>query len=540
MKRKPVATTKRKGPTAAADVGAPVTSSSEGVRSVPIFAPWDNKAAETLGKIRDRVKKSRAIQEALPFVRYMTEAIPEEALSGGLTPKSASKTPEFKKDANDLFWAWADSTAIDLRKRFNFYSMQAQLGTTALGDGEVFCQKVIDDRTEAKAWALSRSDRRRLQIQCFTRDQIGSGQDSRLGALGAQTVAGGGAVPRERWIDGLFFNELDQLQKLRIITRGRPGYVERDAAVMMQIFADRRLNQFHGDPWLFSAENDALGALDMAALRKHAAIIRTAFLGAINTKDGEVPASMKAFMSRGSDNADGSGDNKLRYFNLYGGNVLLPLKTDEKVDFYKAGEAMDFGSFIEDLLYNIVYAFKYPPEYLIGLGKNGSATNRLLLGKVKKAHARIRKMIQTHFVQPVWEFVIGDAMAPGMPLAKYAGKVPDWNRITCTSEPDPSIDLGRDEKAEDRRIQNFTSTIESYCDSRGEDGTAIRHARLEEIADSISFGASIKKPGVEKGLPWFLCIDPMTLQSITALAQSGLVTLDDLQAATAQMSGSGN
>lgn len=533
MKAKSKAVARRKGPTNA--VGDAVTSTATGVRSSPVFTPWENKATETIAKIRDRVKKSRAIQETLPFVKYMTQAIPEEALSGGLTPKSASKNEKFKKRATDLMWRWADSTAIDVRKRFDFYSIQAHLAATALGDGEVFIQKVRDDRPEARAWKLSHPKRRRLQVQYFTRDQLGDGN-----GMGLANLGGGlnGRLPAgHRWIDGLYFNDLDQWLTARILTKQKPGFIDRDADVMMHMFADGRLNQFHGDPWLFSSEQDALDELDMKALRKHSAKIRAAFLGAISTNSGEVPEAMKGFLSRGSDETDGSGDNQLRYFNLYGGAVMLPLKTEEKVEFYRGGEAMNFGQFTESLLSNIVYAFKYPPEYLINIGNNGSASNRLLLGKVKKAHARLRKMVRLHFIQEVWNFVIGDAMQPGGELAEFAG-VEDWNQITCISEPDPSIDLSRDEKAEERRLQNFTGTVEEYCDSRNKDGAETRHQRLEEIADNISYGAAIRKPGVPKGLPWYLCVDPLTIQSVTSLAQTGGLTLDDLQQAFEENAGS--
>lgn len=524
MKSKsPRAVTKRKGPTNALET--PVTSSSQGVRSSPISVPWDNKASETISKIRDRVRKSRAIQETLPFVKYMNTAIPEEALSGGLTPKSISKMPEFRKAATDLFWQWADSEAIDVRKRFDFYTMQPMLGTTTLGDGECFLQKVRDDRPEARAWDLADRSRRRLQIQYFTRDQIGSP----TGTLIKRETDG------SRWIDGLHFNSLDQLIEIQILlgqgqTLGSlssaQNTIKREASVIMHMFADERLNQFHGNPWLFSAENDALDHLDMSALRKHSAKIRAAFLGAISTADGNIPESMKSFARSGSD--DGTTDNSLRYYEINGGAVMVPLKGDEKIQFYQGGEAMNYAELLDDLLSNIVYAYKYPPEYLIKLANNGAGTNRLLLGKVRKAHARIRRMIQKQFVQGCWEFVIGDAMMPDGPLNKFAS-VKDWNQITCISEPDPSVDLGRDEKAEQEKIRTFTGTVEAYCDAQNRDGTEIRHQRLEEIADNISFGSAIRKPGVPNGLPWYLCVDPMTIQSITALAQTGSVTLEDLQ-----------
>lgn len=520
--RKSAATSKRTEAGPANSIGSPVTTSSTGVRSLPNYAPWSNKATETVWKMRDRVMKSRAIQEALPFVKYLNTAIPEEALSGGLTPKSISKTPEFKKAATDYFWRWAESQAIDVRKRFDFYSIQSVLGSTTLGDGEVFIQKVLDDRPEAKAWDLADKSKRRLQLQYFTRDQIGNpkGVTERKGA--------------ERWIDGLHFNALDQLVEVGIVTAQNvpadvwgDNFVARPANVIMHMFADGRLNQFHGDPWIYSGEDDSLDALDMKALRKHSAKIRAAFLGAITTVDGQVPASMQAFTRGGS--TDGTTDNTLRYYEVNGGAVMIPLKTTEKIDFYRTGEAMNFGEIIEDLLSNIVYAYKYPPEYLIKLAQNGAGTNRLLLGKVRKAHARIRRMIQNQFVQQCWEFVIGDAMMPDGPLYKFA-QVKDWNQITCISEPDPSVDLGRDEKAEQEKLRTFTSTIERYCDAQNMDGTEVRHQRIDEIADNIEYAKS-------KGIPWWLAVDPMTLQSATALAQTGIITIDDMKAAAESLAG---
>lgn len=521
MPKKATAATRRKGPTNS----APVSSSSTGVRSSPISVPWDSRASQTLSKIRDRVMKSRGIAEALPFVKYLNLAIPEEAISGGLTPKSISKTPEFKKQATDLFWRWADSEAIDIRKRLNFYSMQAVLGSTALEDGEVFAQKVTDNSEQARKWDLSDRSKRRLQVQCFTRDQIGNP---------------GAVVTREkdgaRWLDGLRFNSLDQLIEVSILigdsgpfgALGSRQAIPRAASYMMHMFADSKLNQFHGNPWLFSSEDDALDLLDMKALRKHSAKIRSAFLGAISTMDGNIPEAMRGFVQGGSDN--GTTDNGLRYFQINGGAIMVPLKSNEKIEFYKGGEPMNYAELLEDLTANIVYSYRYPPEYLLRLAQNGAGTNRLLLGKVRKAHARIRRMIQNHFVQWCWEFVVGDAMQPGQPLAKFA-QVKDWNQITCISEPDPSVDLGRDEKAEQEKLRTFTGTVEKYADSRNEDGTEIRHQRLEEIADNISHGASIRKPGVPNGLPWFLCVDPLTIQSVTALAQSGNLSLEEIGAA---------
>lgn len=71
--------------------------------------------------------------------------------------------------------------------------------------------------------------------------------------------------------------------------------------------------------------------------------------------------------------------------------------------------------------------------------------------------------------------------------------------------------------------------MEQYCDALGLNGATIRHARLDEIADNIAYGK-------KRGLPWFMCVDPQTVQAMTSLASSMSLDVNELVAKIGEVS----
>ena len=512
--------------TAAAALPAASTAvnSGGGIRSAPTQTLWRNWRAETASLRRDRIQKSRFLQETLPFIGYLVEQPAEEAIGDGLVPSSESKSPAFKKAAVAYFDQWARSKAVDIRRRFDFYTAQSMLSKTVSGDGEVLALKIADNRPEALARPLSDTSFRRLQLQFLTTDQIGNGTGS-----GREFMANGSDYS---WDGGLKFDALDIPRAVRILKQtssnsisiGRSdAYDEKPASQILHIFDDRTLNQRHGSPWLFSGDRPLFDSIDMSAAEKFGNKLRQYFIGAITTPTGDVPASMRPGVKKGEQTVGGvTSDNGLRYIELPGGVSIPVFKEGEGISFFQ-GQPMSMAEIIQRCWMEAVYCMKLPPEYMIGLDKLGSGGFRTVLGKVRKAFNRIRRIIREQFCQNVWEWVIGDAIERGEPWTKdeKGGIVPDWRLVTWKGGIDPSLDAGRDENAEQRKIQTFTGTIEGYCDKLGLDGTSVRHARLAEIADNIREGARL-------GLPWFMCIDPQTVQSMTGLASSMGIDVTEL------------
>ncbi len=501
--------------TAAATLPAVSTAinTGGGVRSAPTQNMWRNWRAETAALRRERIQKSRFLQEALPFIGYLVEQPVEEAIGDGLVPTSESKNPRFKKEATAYFDLWARSNAIDIRRRFDFYTVQSMLGKTVSGDGEVLALKIADNRPEAIARPLSDTSFRRLQLQFLTTDQIGNGV-----GFGREFLANGSDLS---WDGGIQYDALDIERSYRILkqTSGSTlpsiaAYDQKPASQMLHIFDDRTLNQRHGTPWLFSGDRPLFDSIDMQAAEKFGNKLRQYFIGAITTPTGDVPASMRPQIKKGEKTEGGvTSDNGLRYVELPGGVSIPVFKEGEGISFFQ-GQPMSMAEIIQRCWNEAVYCMKLPPEYMIGLEKLGSGGVRAVLRKVQKAFNRIRRVMREQFCQKVWEWVIGDAIERGEPWTKdeKGGITDDWRLVNWKGGIDPSIDAGRDENAEQRKLQTFTGTIEQYCDKLGLDGTSVRHARLAEIADNIREGARI-------GLPWFMCVDPQTVQSMTALAQ---------------------
>lgn len=505
---------------AAPPPAAPVIQSGGGVRSTPTQNLWRNWRAETPAVAQERVKKSRFLQEALPFIGYIVSQLPEEALGDGLVPTSESKNPAFKKAATAYFDEWARSPAIDIRRRFDFYTSQGMIAQTMIGDGEVFALKVKDNRAQALAQPLSNRSFRRLQLQFLTRDQIGN--------AGVRDFVSNGSD--YAWEAGVKFDALDIPRGYRILKQsatsttalfGPRDSEEVPASQMLHIFADRHLNQRHGTPWIFgSGESSLFDSIDLRAVEKFANKIRAYFLGAITTPTGDTPASVRPQTRKGTD-ADGK-DNGLRFIELAGGVSLPVFKEGEKIEFFH-GQAYSLAEIIGRCWNEACFCLKFPPEYLLNIAQLGSASVRMVLRKVKKALDRIRRPVREQYCQAVWEFVIGDAIERREPwtLDEKGKIVEDWRKVTWKGGIDPSIDAGRDEKAEQDKIRAGIGTVEAYCDALGLDGETVRHTHLDEIADNIAYGGQRK-------LPWFLCIDPLQVQAVTGLATALGVDVKEL------------
>lgn len=475
-----------------------------GVRVSPSITYRRSKDIERLSVSRDRVAVSRFLQEALPFAYYCTNTLPEEAVGRGIGVKSISSNPEFKKAATEYFNRWANSPAVDLRKKLDFYGIQPLLLATILGDGEFFVQKVQAEDEMARSWMLSDTSKRRLQLQLFTRDQL---------------VNGPGGVG-EKWNDGLRLNDFDQTVEYRVQLETRAGvaqFATIPAGVMFHGAKLSRINQVHGQPWLLDGK-DMLDSLDIQAIRKHAAKVKAAFLGATVTDDGNIPEALAHVMSKGMSGTP-QADNGQRYAEIFGGAVMVPLQRGQSVNWFNQQEAMNYGQLIEELLSPFVYRFGYPPEYIWKLGSLGGTASRAVLAKVSRAHQRLRSLLHP-FLQWVWDWVIGDAVLFGE-LRRFA-QVGDWNEIDFVSDPDPSVDSGRDEKAEMARLENNAATMEEYTEKRtGGSGVAVRQERITEKLEDMRFAIQTAKAmGLPPGLAMLRAIPPSEMMAMAGLSNS--------------------
>lgn len=511
--------TAAKAPRTVAQNSAGNLPASTGVlRTYPVMQPWNSKQIEQMQRSRDVVQISRFLQDKIPQLEYACQQLPAEACGQGTHLKSISTNLDFRKAATDFFKLWGDSSAVDLRKQDTFYSLQPKWLSAMLGEGECL-QQVVVDAEKSQSWSLHDRSRRALQIQTLLRDQLTSGSQSIT-----QVIDG-------RWIDGLQFNGLDQLVNVRVNTstgstfapptsyQDIPVYNALGGRMIFHLKNTRRFNQYHGLPAVFQSNEDLLDFLDLKALRKHSAKVRATLMGATTTRDGKVIASMQGVMASEQTGTPAT-DTGRRFMEVSEGAVFLPMSDSETFQFFTSStEAVPFRDILQDLLYPFIFTFGYPPEWIFMRGKVGGTEYRGLLEQVRRAHQKLRLILRP-LLQWIWEKVIGNAMAPGGPLAQYAD-VSDWSSIEFVDDPDPSVDLGRDNKADLERIDANLMTNEDYVESRtGQDADEVSRAAITEKLSNVQFAiAEGSKRGIPASIAIILAIPTPKLQ-----AASGLVS----------------
>jgi len=485
--KKPAAAAAIAATSAAPITNAAATTSAGSYRTLPRYTPWTLKSVERMQRTKDLVQISRFLQseEGIPQVRYGIQQLPREAVGKGIGCKSIAQDPSFRRDATALFKKWAESPAIDIRKEHNLFALQPMLLSGMLGDGELFISPIYDPA--GASWSLNDRSKRAFQLQLITRDQLTNGDVKALDARNA------------RWFDGLQYNGLDQLVTLRLNQdpnangyNGSTNYTDIAAINAMghrSIFHLKdptRIHQYHGDPIIFASGKDLLDSLDLKALRKHSAKVRAALLGATTTRDGKGLNAMEA-IKKAQQEGNPATDTGRRYVEIAEGAIFLPLSDNESFNFFNnPQEGIPFRDILADLIHPFMFELRYPPEWIFTRGKVGGVEYRGLLQQVARAHEGLRARLYP-FLEWLWEKVIGTAMMPGGPLAQYAG-VEDWNQIDFVTDPDPTVDAGRDNRADLDNLGENLVTPDDLIERRtGNDGEAVRRAAIDQRLDSIRY-----------------------------------------------------
>ena len=473
------------GPLPALSTTSTGTPASGGSRSSAVYQPWRQYTAASAAKQLERLNISRTLQNQVPFVAHILRTLAHEAIGNGLSPRSSSANQSFREESTRYFEKWGISKAIDLARMHDFWTAQPLLAHAMMSDGVVYAlkRKVQPDDTLALSRPLTDRSFRALQLQFIHRDQIGNATAGFYLANQSDTT----------WDQGVKFDGYDRPISYRVLTSRNntlsSDYVERNATEMLRVMEAQTFNQRHGDPWIFTAGQSGFDLMDINALRLTAAKIQATFLGALKTSDGALPQALGGYARKGtvasSDGSETVTDNGLRYLELPGGVNLPVLAEGETLSFFQGRENMPFGEIVRDLWSELCLALGVPPEYVANITDLSSASTRMVLNRVKRFLDRIRRAVRDCYCQPVWEFVIGDAIQRGL-----LPNVEDWAEVEWLGGGlDPSIDAGRDERAEQEKLKTFTGTRAAYCAAYGLDGAAVGQARIDEILNDVAYGA---------------------------------------------------
>lgn len=133
-----------------------------------------------------------------------------------------------------------------------------------------------------------------------------------------------------------------------------------------------------------------------------------------------------------------------------------------------------------------------PPDFFTPSKVSGTQT-RAVNAQAARSFARRQTHLIRHFLQPVWAFVIGDAIATGKLPAQ-----PDWLFCEWSCPRSITVDVGRDSTAE---REDIAAGLRSRTDSFGERGMNFRRELPRIVADQVAYERALAEARREAGLP---------------------------------------
>jgi capsid protein len=165
------------------------------------------------------------------------------------------------------------------------------------------------------------------------------------------------------------------------------------------------------------------------------------------------------------------------------GGKLVALKPDESLDSFQSNRpSPTFTGFLNHLRRDSALGV-LPYEFAADSSSIGGAGVRLIVAKADRRFSYRQLILINRLIEPVWAYVIGDAIARGELEA-----APQWWRISCTTPRKVTVDAGREAQQNRADVEMGLKTIaQSYgelgLDFEEEMRTRARNARfLVELA----------------------------------------------------------
>jgi len=203
---------------------------------------------------------------------------------------------------------------------------------------------------------------------------------------------------------------------------------------------------------------DILEILSMEKLAVKTASDITRTISRENPQFDGSTADFEAFGMRPQDYPNQVYDNPETVGSFIGGKILS-LAPGEKLESFQSQRPNDsFNGFIEHLNRDSASGF-LPFEFSSDPTKAGGAAVRLVVSKAERCFGARQHMFMTRFLTPVYNYIIGSAIANGdIP----APKTDDWNRVNWVTPRRVTVDAGRESSANQRDIEMGLKTLSDH------------------------------------------------------------------------------
>lgn len=368
---------------------------------------------------------------------------------------SDEQADEWENAAERLFEWWATSLArpCDLARRLDFYSMQGLVFRSALGRGDCFA---IRRDVERKGDLLS------TRVQIVEADRV-SNPD--------------GTPETDRFMAGIEFDENGVALRCHIRSV-HPGEMLGSAGMLstwvpeafygkesgqlrvLHVMDTLRVGQVRGVPYL-APVIEALKGLDRySEAELTAAVLQSFFTVFIKTESGEIGLEDEGDEATLASSQAAPGTE--RDVRLGIGKVVSLAQGEDIVMADPKRPNQHFDPFVMAMLRQIGVALEVPYELLVKHFTSSYSASRAAIIEAWRATSRRRDWLTRSFCQPVWEWVIEEAVARGHLSAPGFFENPLVRQAYCRAEwvgpAMGSLDPESDVAAAEKRIALGMST----------------------------------------------------------------------------------
>jgi capsid protein len=388
---------------------------------VPGSAPRDAKADLSPGVRSELVRRSRYLHRNSGFVREIVSNMAIYSTGDGIRPQAQSADPAWNRSAEEFFRRW--SSRCEATGRFSFEECQSLACRAMDVDGEFFILKT-----------RSRDGIPILQLI----------ETHRIADMGGDTVDGVGIAA-----DGspVFYRLLEDL-----------GTRDIRATAMLHIFEPESASAVRNAPTIQHSINHILDEIELLALEKHAVKDNADVARVLKTGRGSIDENDFTIAHPGPENSDPSSLQKIV------GGKLVALKPDESIESFQSNRpSPTFTGFLQHLRRDSALGI-LPYEFAADSSTVGGAGVRLVVAKADRRFSFRQLILIRRLIEPVWAYVIGDAIATGQLPA-----VPDWWKIACVCPKRVSVDAGREAQQNRADVEMGLKTLSDHFSELGAD-----------------------------------------------------------------------
>lgn len=433
---------------------------------------WDLSAgsanADTLPYADDLRYQSRDLYRNNPLAGGALRTLSTNVVGTGLLPQSMIDTKilglsddaanEWQSDAERYFFLWAASQNADIRRTLNFWQMQDLVFLTALMSGDAFTIRRFKERSGSLFGVC---------LQVVEGDRCASPWGSETPSdhiRGGVEMDDDGAPIRYHFLQEHPGETLPRSSKLAKWT-STPAFDENGMRLTLHHYEMDRPEQARGVPYLAPVVEalKQLGRYTEAEIT--AAVVSGMFSVLVKTETpsgmagGAIPGAIPGQVGGVQMAPAGTGLTRLQ------SGMIMDLAPGESVEVVNPNRPNTaFDPFVMAVMRQISARLELPLEVLVKHFTASYSASRGALLEAWKTYRRRRAWMVASLCQPVWEWVISEAVARGYldapgffdnPLRRAA-----WLGCSWTGSPMGQLDPLKEAKAATEWMNNKATTLQ--------------------------------------------------------------------------------